>query len=276
MTHRHSLIVRCGKPHRPEFDRGSKIGGCTFCWENSDSEDAPKIQYRKPSRSLTDPRPSVSTRPPRESDGVKTVKPPTRLRTSLCEIQRSLVRFSTIDLSMRFFGLLLAWFTGFAAYPITAAESTKSVLHFDGNGSYLELPPHILDGYQAITVEAWVRPEKLGFYTRFFEFGWQKDFIAACWNGCFNIQGTYQDLIHESFAIGFLSRYENNGWIHLAVVADTHGVHGYINAEKFFESSPLGYIHPAGNGNRYYFGKSTFGGGGRRLCRSNGWNPDLG
>ena len=161
---------------------------------------------------------------------------------------------------MRFFGLLLAWFTGFAAYPITAAESTKSVLHFDGNGSYLELPPHILDGYQAITVEAWVRPEKLGFYTRFFEFGWQKDFIAACWNGCFNIQGTYQDLIHESFAIGFLSRYENNGWIHLAVVADTHGVHGYINAEKFFESSPLGYIHPAGNGNRYYFGKSTFGG----------------
>ena len=64
-------------------------------------------------------------------------------------------------------GFLLALVAGFTAQPIGAAEPTNSVLHFDGNGSYLELPPHSLDGSKAITVEAWVRPERLGFWTRF-------------------------------------------------------------------------------------------------------------
>ena len=64
-------------------------------------------------------------------------------------------------------GFLLALVTGFTAHPIGAAEPINSVLHFDGNGSYLELPPHSLDGYKAITVEAWVRPERLGNWTRF-------------------------------------------------------------------------------------------------------------
>ena len=78
-------------------------------------------------------------------------------------------------------GFLLALGTGFTAQPISAAEPTHSVLHFDGNDSYLELPPHSLDGYKAITVEAWVRPERLGFFTRFFEFGTQKDRLVANW-----------------------------------------------------------------------------------------------
>ena len=189
------------------------------------------------------------------------MKPPAGLRDHLHRTLRGLACLGTRGLPVQICGLLLAWFTGFATHSIAAAESTNSVLHFDGHGSYLELPPHILDGYQAITVEAWIRPEKLGFYTRFFEFGWQKDFLAACWfNGCFNIQNTYKNLIHEFHAFGFLNRYENNGWIHMAVVADTRGVHGYVNAEKIFESGPLARINPAGNGNRYYFGKSTFGG----------------
>lgn len=51
-------------------------------------------------------------------------------------------------------GFLLALVTQLTAQPIGAAEPTNSVLHFDGNGSYLELPPHCLDGYKAITVEA--------------------------------------------------------------------------------------------------------------------------
>jgi len=37
-------------------------------------------------------------------------------------------------------GFLLALVTAFTAQPIGAAEPTNSVLHFDGNGSYLELP----------------------------------------------------------------------------------------------------------------------------------------
>jgi hypothetical protein len=84
-------------------------------------------------------------------------------------------------------GFLHALVTGVTTQSAGAAEPTNSVLHFDGNGSYLELPPHCLDGYKAITVEAWVRPQRLGFYTRFFEFGSQKNRLVACWQGSYNV-----------------------------------------------------------------------------------------
>ena len=118
-------------------------------------------------------------------------------------------------------GFLLALATGFTTQPISAAEPTNSVLHFDGNGSYLELPPHSLDGYKAITVEAWVRPERLGNWTRFFEFGSHKDRLAATWQGEYNIQTTSVGQSTQfEWAKGFISRFDNNGWLHLAVVAD--------------------------------------------------------
>ena len=37
-------------------------------------------------------------------------------------------------------GFLLALVTAFTAPPIGAVEPTNSVLHFDGNDSYLEVP----------------------------------------------------------------------------------------------------------------------------------------
>ena len=104
-------------------------------------------------------------------------------------------------------GFLLALVTGFTAQPISAAEPTNSVLHFDGNGSYLELPPHSLDGYKAITVEAWVRPERLGYFTRFFEFGTQKDRLAVTWPGGMEVEaecpGSYMPrAIYQGFLSG--------------------------------------------------------------------------
>jgi hypothetical protein len=128
-------------------------------------------------------------------------------------------------------GFLLALITGFTAQPIGAAEPTNSVLHFDGNGSYLELPPHSLDGYKAITVEAWVRPERLGYFTRFFEFGTQKDRITACWDPAFNVHTLTTGNVEIRWQKNFLSRYDSKEWIHLAVVSDSNGFQGYLNGK---------------------------------------------
>ena len=87
------------------------------------------------------------------------------MKSPLVDLLRSWL-LSGLSLAARC-GFLLAMVTGFSVQPISGGEPTNSVLHFDGNGSYLELPPHSLDGYKAITVEAWVRPERLGFWTRF-------------------------------------------------------------------------------------------------------------
>ena len=157
-------------------------------------------------------------------------------------------------------GFLLALATGFTAQPVSAAEPTNSVLHFDGNGSYLELPPHCLDGYKAITVEAWVRPERLGHFTRFFEFGTQKDRLVSAWDGVFNVHASSVGWTWYGNTTGFLSRHENNGWIHLAVVSDGNYFSGYINGESVFHEKTPTPFHPSGDGALYYFGKDTFGG----------------
>ena len=159
-------------------------------------------------------------------------------------------------------GFLLALVTGFTAQPISAAEPTNSVLHFDGNGSYLELPPHSLDGYKAITVEAWVRPERLGHLTRFFEFGTQKDRFRASWSGAFLV-GAQSEASGEQVLVfdnEFISRYERNGWIHLTVVSDGNSFKGYLNGELTINKITAKPFKPAGDGNYYYFGKDTFGG----------------
>jgi len=108
------------------------------------------------------------------------------MKFRLVEILRSWL-LSGLCLAARC-GFILALVTGFTVQPVSAAEPTNSVLHFDGNGSYLELPPNCLDGYKAITVEAWVRPERLGRYTRFFEFGTPYDRLGADWNGNYGIE----------------------------------------------------------------------------------------
>jgi len=159
------------------------------------------------------------------------------------------------------YGFLLALATGFSAQPVGAAEPTNSVLHFDGNGSYLELPPHSLDGYKAITVEAWVRPERLGWFTRFFEFGGQGDRLVASWHGSYNVHTAGKHGASPVFGWihGFLGPNQNNGWIHLAVVSDTNGFSGYLNGKLILQNEAPAVFSPAGDGKIYYFGKSTYG-----------------
>jgi Concanavalin A-like lectin/glucanases superfamily/His Kinase A (phospho-acceptor) domain len=159
-------------------------------------------------------------------------------------------------------GFLLALVTGLTTQPIGAAEPTNSVLHFDGNGSYLELPPHSLDGYKAITVEAWVRPERLGNYTRFFEFGTMKDRLVANWQGTYRVAAQSEAFGAQQNAPAkwFISRYESNGWIHLTVVSDGNSFQGYLNGEIILKRKTSQPFKPAGDGKYYYFGKDTFGG----------------
>ena len=57
-----------------------------------------------------------------------------------------------------------------AALPPVAATD-KRVLELDGKGSFVELPPDILRGLEAVTVEGWVRWDDFGEWSRFFSFG---------------------------------------------------------------------------------------------------------
>ena len=154
-------------------------------------------------------------------------------------------------------GFLLALMTGFTSQPVSAAEPTNSVLHFDGNGSYLELPPHSLDGYKAITVEAWVRPERLRFWTRFFDFGSLKDSVAASFNGGFIVEERNAGMTVYGAQHAFGSRYEEIGWIHIAVVFERSEFRAFLNGDRVLQSEVIHKSAIAGDGNCYYFGRSA-------------------
>jgi signal transduction histidine kinase/ligand-binding sensor domain-containing protein/DNA-binding response OmpR family regulator/protocatechuate 3,4-dioxygenase beta subunit len=49
--------------------------------------------------------------------------------------------------------------------------ATNRVLNLDGTNSYVELPPHILDGLKEATIEGWVKWRRFDNWPRFFTFG---------------------------------------------------------------------------------------------------------
>src|SRR5882672_4003528 len=53
------------------------------------------------------------------------------------------------------------------------APAQNRVLELDGKGSYVQLPPDILNELTEATVEGWVKWERLGNWMRFFDFGRQ-------------------------------------------------------------------------------------------------------
>ena len=153
---------------------------------------------------------------------------------------------------------VLAWL-GLFCNDIRAAEPSKA-LYFDGNGSYLELPPHSLDGYEALTVGAWVRVERIGFNTRFFEFGTQKDRLVSAWWPTFIVYAQARGKSDWGVMDGLLSPWDKIGWVHLAVTADRRSFRAYLNGVEVLGRTNLQPFHPGGDGSRYYFGKGVIGG----------------
>lgn len=61
---------------------------------------------------------------------------------------------------------------GTEAPPLqTASAALVPVLELDGNRSYVQLPPHVLDGLTEATFEGWVKWSHFTPYSRFFSFG---------------------------------------------------------------------------------------------------------
>jgi len=155
--------------------------------------------------------------------------------------------------------LALALWASVAGSRCTAA-APGDVLYFDGKGSHLELPPHCLDGYDALTIECWVRVDRVGFFTRLFEFGSQKDRFTATWNSSFNVHSTLRGGNSWGIAGGFLSPWNELGWVHLAITGDGHTFQAFLNGSELINHPSPKPFHPGGDGSRYLFGKDVFGG----------------
>jgi hypothetical protein len=133
----------------------------------------------------------------------------------------------------RLAGLVLA----LGLIPFNPAIATENrVLHLDGDGSFVELPPNIFSGLTEATVEGWVKWESLRNYSRVFEFGARYQSMSL-----FNHDSTPDlrfNLYPDPAAEGDLSRRHSvwvhgllrtNAWIHLAAVSGPGGMELYAN-----------------------------------------------
>jgi len=128
--------------------------------------------------------------------------------------------------------LLLALRCLFPPSSVDAQITTNHVLELDGKGSYVELPPDLVTNLDEATVEGWVKWDKLGNHSRFFDFGEKARSINV------KNQVTTSDLVFhvipepsagEKYWIQFPGLIEVGQWVHLATVSGKQGMRLFVN-----------------------------------------------
>lgn len=104
-----------------------------------------------------------------------------------------------------------------------AAPAQNRVLELDGNDSYVELPADLLkDVKKELTVEGWIRWERLGTWSRLFDFGpGQRSLFVSQFAGTANLVAALQGgpgMVPSPVRV--LDVLRTNRWYHLG------GAHG--------------------------------------------------
>lgn len=138
------------------------------------------------------------------------------------------------------------------------------VLELDGVDSFLELPPVMLEGLEAVTIEGWVKWQKQGEWTRFFTF---------C-PGATNIPGgrvpelsflqfgstsAFQFLVMlppVRYGVQTPNLLRANQWCHIAAVLEKNGARFYFNG-WLAGSDGRGFTPPLPKFSAGYIGKSS-------------------
>ena len=135
--------------------------------------------------------------------------------------------------SIFLFGLLIgaAFFAQLYAVQAQPALANNRILDLDGtDGTYVELPPNMINHLKNLTVEGWVRWRSFGNWSRFFDFGNTKKGIRVT-----QLMRTQVLNLEVESAGGFNQNEVPNyslqpdQWNHIAVVASADGFKLYFN-----------------------------------------------
>jgi len=135
--------------------------------------------------------------------------------------------------SILFFGLLIgaAFFAQLSVLQAEPALANNRVLDLDGtDGTYVELPPNMINNLTNLTVEGWVRWRSFGDWSRFFEFGSIKRGFRVTQHQRTQIL----ELQVESASSDDSNKVPNyslrpDQWNHIAVVSSADGFKMYLN-----------------------------------------------
>ena len=146
-----------------------------------------------------------------------------------------------------------------AAQPSTLNSqpaSTNHVLDLDGNGSYVELPPHIFDGLTEATVEVWVKWLDLHHATDVFDFGRDAREFLVVTRDYGEVQFKFNWAEGRSYiSVGNILR--TNEWCHLAAVSGREGMKFYFNGFLVGTNAYTGSFAALDSGEMNYVGRDN-------------------
>src|SRR5262245_21204565 len=112
---------------------------------------------------------------------------------------------------------------------VTPSVGQNRVLELDGNDSWIELPADLLkDVKNELTVEGWIRWQKLGDWSRFFDFGPDSTSLAVTeYHDTFNLSIHFFAWPYQH--PGVVDVLRTNQWYHLAYTISKSGTKLFVN-----------------------------------------------
>jgi len=111
-----------------------------------------------------------------------------------------------------------------------SAFAVNRVLSLDGDGDYVELPQNIFNELDEATVEGWIKWEKLGKFSRFFDFGaLKRNMLVYCFVYTNHLGFALYDENGSQHRIAVEGILSEGTWCHIAAVSGKSGMKLYFN-----------------------------------------------
>ena len=119
-----------------------------------------------------------------------------------------------------------------AQHSPTRHSAPNRVLQLDGHGDYVRLPGGIFGDLSEITVEAWVRWDRFGYFSQWFAFGTDEHFRGMGLNHEMTwstLQFFIYDRHHKLYLHQAPGDLPTATWHHMAAIAGRDGMRLYLD-----------------------------------------------
>jgi signal transduction histidine kinase/CheY-like chemotaxis protein/ligand-binding sensor domain-containing protein/protocatechuate 3,4-dioxygenase beta subunit len=136
---------------------------------------------------------------------------------------------------------------------------SEPVLALDGKTGYVELPPNILNGLEASTVEAWVKWDRLGGsgWNRLFTYGAATHDLSVATKDAKGLWFIISDAVAGFREISVPGALDLGEWVHVAAVSGQAGMKLYANGRLVGSHSYAGSFAALKNGELNRIGKTV-------------------
>jgi signal transduction histidine kinase/ligand-binding sensor domain-containing protein/CheY-like chemotaxis protein len=143
---------------------------------------------------------------------------------------------------------------------LTSAEAgLNHVVELDGRDSCVVLPSNIFADLTEATVEGWVKWDRVGWWTRFFDFGQQgQTILVGNYAGTTDLNVEVHVAGSQSVSLQLADGVVPEQWCHLALTTGPAGLRFYVNGVLVLTNAFAGSFKAVGNAGNNYLGRNTW------------------